>query len=147
MKEKNTGFVKGIGNFLSLLKDNKILNNTKNIEEPNEHNTVNYSKNEDQNYPNVKKYLENVHETHSFVLKNGEKITNLTELFYKLQKLDEDTFSHHVNDEKHDFADWVHHCIEDKELAQSLKEIKDKDDLTIAVGERVRDHLTNINIR
>ncbi|MFP4423818.1 MAG: DUF5752 family protein [Candidatus Woesearchaeota archaeon] len=74
----------------------------------------------------------------------GHSVDNLIDLFTLLQQMDENSFTHHVNDHKNDFSEWIQHCISDHELSTRLKEMKDKDDVTVAVGLRVKDLLTRI---
>src|SRR3989338_6705055 len=68
-------------------------------------------------------------EHHYFFLKTGESIKSLTELQQKIAWIDQDTFSHHVNDYKNDFANWIKEVLKDAELAEKVKAIKTREDL------------------
>ena len=59
----------------------------------------------------------------SFVLKDGTKIKGLRELASILPKLDENTFTHHVNEEKNDFANWIEEVFKNATLADKIKDI------------------------
>ena len=61
-----------------------------------------------------------------FFLADGRKLRNLKELAFSLGDMADDVFWHHVNDVKNDFADWVDGVFKEKELAEELKEIRDK---------------------
>jgi hypothetical protein len=54
---------------------------------------------------------------------DGTSAKNLSELKTKIETISYDEFYHHVNPEKNDFANWVEHVIEDKELADKLRAV------------------------
>ena len=58
---------------------------------------------------------------HYFHLKNGRSLKSLRELYSAFKDMPEDEFNHHVNSSKNDFANWIEHVFEDKELADSLR--------------------------
>lgn len=64
-----------------------------------------------------------------FFLHQGEALESLEDLFTELQTIEEHQFSHHVNDERHDFATWVEHCFEDKFLAKRMRSAKSIEEL------------------
>ena len=61
-----------------------------------------------------------------FYFSNGESAGSLREFFEKLKNIDEECFSHHVNEEKNDFANWIRDCIGDKELGKRIEKLKDR---------------------
>lgn len=61
---------------------------------------------------------------HVFILHGGETIKDLRELAEALEQMQEHVFRHHVNDEKHDFAAWVHHVLDEHALAKQLREAR-----------------------
>lgn len=58
--------------------------------------------------------------TDYFHLKGGKTLRNLTELCSALKNMDKETFNHHVNSSKNDFARWVAYSLENHELAGKL---------------------------
>ena len=58
---------------------------------------------------------------HRFFVSNGHVLTQLSDLVLELGSIDEGTFSHHVNNQKNDFAQWVQDVLHDKVLAGKLR--------------------------
>ena len=75
----------------------------------------------------AKKILEDVDKKHVFALKRGHEIKSLAELFEELKTISDEEFKHHVTEEKNDFAQWVEDVIGDKHLAETMREVKDKE--------------------
>jgi len=63
-----------------------------------------------------------------FVVVDGKKIKNLPELAIALDSMTEEVFSHHVTDERNDFANWVRDAIGEIELADKIMGIDSKTD-------------------
>lgn len=55
-----------------------------------------------------------------FLLRQGKNLKNLKELYHALEYMDDETFNHHVNSEKNDFASWIAHSLDKHELADRL---------------------------
>jgi hypothetical protein len=55
-----------------------------------------------------------------FFLHQGPALESLEDLFGELLTMEEWQFAHHVTPSKHDFANWVANCFEDKFLAKRL---------------------------
>ena len=75
-----------------------------------------------------------------FWCSNGNRIKNLKELERELKKMDEEIFGHHVNEEKNDFSNWIYDVIGDIELAENIREIKDKSEIAKKVKNRIAQH-------
>jgi len=56
-----------------------------------------------------------------FHLDGGGNLSSLKDLQLVLNKMSQDTFKHHVNAEKNDFANWVEHCHKMHDLATDLR--------------------------
>lgn len=69
----------------------------------------------------LKKFLDNVPYEKRFYTLNGTIINNLSELAESIEGMDQLTFSHHVNQERNDFYNWISGVIGDKELADQVK--------------------------
>ncbi len=66
---------------------------------------------------------------HYFNLANGQVLKDLTELKNALKTMDENTFSHHVNENRNDFANWVKDVIKDENLAEQISHARTKEDI------------------
>ena len=67
-----------------------------------------------------------VHHEQQFLVNDGKILKNFTELPSALRNMHMDTFLHHVNDEKHDFANWVHDVMGAKTLAKQMRTARTK---------------------
>ena len=77
-----------------------------------------------------------------FYTVDGSSAGSLMDLFSLLQDMDEHSFSFHANGEKNDFSAWIESCIGDRMLAQKILSMTDKDEVTLAVGYRVKELLS-----
>ncbi|MBU1976204.1 MAG: hypothetical protein KKG59_07415 [Nanoarchaeota archaeon] len=82
-------------------------------------------------------YLSDVPEENKFYVQNGNILRNLEDLAHELSSMHDDTFRHHVNDERNDFYAWVNHCIQDKYLANKIGARYYKGDMYKTVVRRV----------
>ena len=73
-----------------------------------------------------------------FWLNGGSMIKDLNELKHALETMSNDQFSHHVDSERNDFANWVHNVLDDTELSGKLKRCKTR----ISTLRSVSAHLT-----
>lgn len=56
-----------------------------------------------------------------FYVSDGRTIQDLRELAEALEEMADHVFSHHVNDDRHDFANWVHEVLQERALAEQLR--------------------------
>ncbi len=56
-----------------------------------------------------------------FVLKSGQKLKSLRDLMQAMEVIDEETFKHHVDGNKNDFAAWLKHVMEEEQLADEIR--------------------------
>ncbi len=68
-------------------------------------------------------------EGQEFITSSGNKLFSVEDLKSYLNNASDEEFSHHVNSERNDFANWIEHVFHDKELASKLKEVKNKESL------------------
>jgi hypothetical protein len=61
-----------------------------------------------------------------FVLRSGATIKGIDELALMLDRIEDSDFSFHVNDSKNDFASWISDVFGRKDLADSIRSIRDK---------------------
>ena len=66
-----------------------------------------------------------------FYLADGRKVKSLLELTEALENMSEDVFRHHVSAARNDFSNWINDVFKDKELAQDIKDVRDKADAEI----------------
>ena len=85
----------------------------------------------------AKKYLCDVAPEQCFWVNNGPILKNMEELANALPDMAEDTFRHHVNNEKNDFSSWVRDIIGDAKLANDLLSSKNRDSALKKVRGRV----------
>ena len=64
-----------------------------------------------------------------FYLQDGRRLKNVLELVEAFDDMAEDVFEHHVTDENNDFANWLHHVFNEKELAKEIKAAEDRMDM------------------
>ena len=60
----------------------------------------------------------------SFWVTDGKVLNSLLALNEALNEMEDEVFSHHVNDNKHDFAEWVQVVLADEVCAKELRETR-----------------------
>jgi len=78
----------------------------------------------------VPKYEFNIH--------MGTSIKNLQELADTLEIMDENTFKHHVTNEKNDFSNWVRDAVGDISLSKDLLKAKTREKSFKLVSQRIK---------
>ena len=74
---------------------------------------------------NTKKTLTEALGQQHFWVNNGPILSDLVELHSALKgEINAEQFSHHVTDEKNDFADWIEQTLGDHECASSVRSVK-----------------------
>ena len=51
--------------------------------------------------------------------------------------MSDDEFSHHVNQQKNDFAEWIHHTLSDDNFAMKVRAAQKKSDLVMTLNEKL----------
>lgn len=85
----------------------------------------------------AKKILANVLPEKAFWVSNGPVLKNISELTEGLKNMSPQTFLHHVNQQKNDFANWIKDAIGDSILAEQISKMKTKAAIQKAVTTRV----------
>ena len=75
----------------------------------------------------IMKYLCDVPVEQCFWVNNGSALKNLDELGNSLAQMSDETYSHHVNNEKNDFSRWINDVIGDQQLSNNLLSSKNKE--------------------
>jgi len=84
------------------------------------------------------KLLKDVPHKFSFYVCNGKILKNVGELRDELKTMDDGTFTHHVNQEKNDFSNWINDIIKDKKLAKDLRNATNTQKALITVENRIK---------
>jgi len=79
------------------------------------------------------KVWENVHHEKQFWVNDGNVLKNLKELPGALRNMNNETFLHHVNEQKNDFANWIEDVIGEKNLADEVRTLQSKNAVVKAV--------------
>ena len=74
-----------------------------------------------------------------FWLNDGTVIKNLKELYEAMKTMDNNTFSHHVNEQKNDFHNWVRDIHKDKRLAGELMKAKTQDEMAECIRRMIEE--------
>ncbi|MBN2368326.1 hypothetical protein JXC34_04865 [Candidatus Woesearchaeota archaeon] len=74
-----------------------------------------------------------------FILITGVPLKNLKELGNALETMNGWVFSHHVNESRNDFSSWVQSVLNEEELAEEIKNLKNMKDMEM----RIFKHLVN----
>lgn len=82
--------------------------------------------------------LADVPEENKFFLRNGNVVRNMKELALEFEEMDEETFSHHVTEEKNDFHSWIASSVKDETLASAIMPIKDRELMRMVLNKRVK---------
>ncbi len=80
------------------------------------------------------KFLDNSKPEECFILKNGRILKNLYELTNALTSMDDETFGHHVNKEKNDFANWIKYVFKNEKLADWVSRRKSREGILKTVN-------------
>lgn len=85
----------------------------------------------------AKRMLSGVKPEKAFWINNGPIAKSLGEFAAALKKLSPVQLAHHVSKEKNDFAKWIDEVVGDKILAQRVRVLKTKEEITNAISQRI----------
>ena len=68
----------------------------------------------------AKRFMADVPAENVFRCVNGHILRNLKELEAELKTISEQDYAYHMNEQKHDFSNWVKDIIKDNSLAKTL---------------------------
>lgn len=69
----------------------------------------------------------------TFNLKDGKKFSTLKGLAKELKSMADDTFFHHVNEHKNDFARWIKHSLKKDKLSETVEKRLNKVELELEI--------------
>lgn len=81
--------------------------------------------------------LKDVHQDFHFITHEGRPIKNVHELLSYVKDLDSPTFQEFVNEEKNDFYNWVKHAVKDEGLAEKIRHVTSKEDVSKEIMDRI----------
>lgn len=73
----------------------------------------------------------------AFYCRDGKVARSLDDLTQILTSMPEDEFSHHVNEYKNDFANWIEHVLGERDLADTLRKAQSRQEIIFTVNERI----------
>lgn len=79
------------------------------------------------------KFWEDVHGEKQFWVNDGNVLKNLKELPRSLRSMSDETFLHHVNEHKNDFANWIEEVVGEKKLAEEVRTLQNRTAMIKAV--------------
>ncbi len=85
----------------------------------------------------AQRVLKHVPDEKRFYCHDGKILNNLYELKAALDTIGAETYSHHVNEHKNDFARWVKEVLGDDKLAKDLAKALDQKGAAVLVAERI----------
>ncbi|MFC2135139.1 hypothetical protein ACFLTH_11020 [Bacteroidota bacterium] len=80
-----------------------------------------------------KKGLKKASSESCFYVVDGTCCNDLLQLSDAIDNMADDIFNHHVSDMHNDFANWIEHVFDEKELAKKVRNTKNKDKLVAQI--------------
>ena len=80
-----------------------------------------------------RRIMKKVDGSKAFYLNNGKKLTDLFELAKELDRMDDNLFRDHVNDERNDFSRWVEDVFGERKLSRRLNEVNNRTGAQITI--------------
>ena len=79
-----------------------------------------------------------IKEENYFYVHNGSVLKSKEDLLGCLRNIDEESFDHHVNSEKNDFANWVRDILKDEKLSKKLAQSRSVDEMVSSIEETIQ---------
>lgn len=76
-----------------------------------------------------------------FYLVSGDQIRDVRELVNLLDTLADEVFNYHVNDERNDFASWIEAVFQDKNLAERIRSLRNKQEMNLVICKYLIDEM------
>ena len=91
----------------------------------------------------ARKYLGDCAPEQCFWVNNGPILKNMEELANSVGEMNDETFSHHVNNEKNDFSAWINDVFGDKALANELLSSRNKE----SAAKKLQKRLNSLKVK
>lgn len=85
----------------------------------------------------ARKYLSDASPEQCFWVNNGPVLKNIEELANYAPNMPNETFQHHVSNDKNDFSSWIKDVIGDRKLADELLSSKSRDSAVKKIRNRL----------
>ncbi len=72
-----------------------------------------------------------------FHLYNGKTLKNIRDLIDALKVMDQETFRHHVNEGRNDFANWIRDVLKDDHLALKIVHLENRKSIIVALEKAI----------
>lgn len=83
--------------------------------------------------------VNNIPEDQHFFFVNGHRVKNVKELAEIMDRIEQEVFDYHVNEEKNDFYSWIRHVFDDIELAEKVVGVTSPKHLQFTIYKHVAD--------
>jgi hypothetical protein len=80
-----------------------------------------------------RKIMRNSSEETKFIQKDGTPIRNVLELSNAMEIMSTEIYTHHVNEQRNDFSNWVRDVMDDRILSKQIQEAKDKTQTQVTI--------------
>ncbi|MFP4567890.1 MAG: chemotaxis protein CheW [Candidatus Woesearchaeota archaeon] len=86
-----------------------------------------------------KKTLKKSDEGFHFITIKGDELKDAKDLHNYVKTLNDDEFKQFVTEDKNDFYNWLKYAVKDNDLADKVKKLKTKQDVTQTLAEHIKD--------
>lgn len=86
-----------------------------------------------------KKAFERIPEENFFVLADGRRVDHYVTLAHLLENMEENVIRHHVNELRHDFANWINDVFSEEDLAKKIAVVSDPEKIRLIIYKHVID--------
>lgn len=85
----------------------------------------------------AERILSDVRPEQCFWVNNGPIVRNLQEMANALTYMKDETFKHHVNEQKNDISNWVMDVLKDEELASNIMKVSSKEKILNKIKKKI----------
>ncbi|MFH1073439.1 MAG: hypothetical protein V1743_08480 [Nanoarchaeota archaeon] len=78
-----------------------------------------------------------MNESEYFYCRNGKVAKDLEELADIIQDMSDDEFSHHANEFKNDFSNWILHVLKNADLSEKVRKCTAKEEILLILNEEI----------
>ncbi len=80
-----------------------------------------------------------------FWVRDGKILRNLKDLEWALREISEETFNHHVGENRNDFAKWTVEVLLDLDLSQAMQKAKNRKEMVKLVQAALKNYEEFLN--
>lgn len=86
-----------------------------------------------------KEVFERIPQENFFVLADGRRVEHYVTLAHLLEEMEEDLVRHHVNELRHDFANWINDVFSEEDLAKKIAVVHDPEKIRLLIYRHIID--------